>query len=72
MADKPMKPIATDYFLALRPEPDRPGGPTAPQRVRQLLKIALRSFGLKCISIGPALPAESIEEQESKPCGSGD
>ena len=44
------------YWLTFRPEPDRPDGPTAAQRIRILLKHAKRSLGLICIGIGPELP----------------
>ena len=50
--------VGTDFVLSLRPEPSRPDGPTVEQRMRQLLKIAKRSFGFSCIRIGPDIPAE--------------
>jgi hypothetical protein len=50
--------IQTDYILALRPEPSRPDGPTVEQRMRMLLKVALRSYGFRCLSIGPDIPVD--------------
>jgi hypothetical protein len=57
-ADAKLGKIHTDYFLALRPEPSRPDGPTVAQRLRSLLKVMKRSYGFRCISIAPDLPAE--------------
>lgn len=50
--------LETDYVIAFRPLPDQPGGPNAIQRLRSLLKAALQSYGLKCITIAPGLPSE--------------
>jgi hypothetical protein len=50
--------LESDWLVVFRPEPDRPDGPNAAQRMRQLLKYALRSQGLRCLRVAPGLPAE--------------
>ncbi|HEX8340011.1 MAG TPA: hypothetical protein VF624_03795 [Tepidisphaeraceae bacterium] len=42
-----------DFVIQLRPEP---GDVPVMIRVRRLLKVALRGYGLRCVSIGEAAP----------------
>lgn len=39
------------YTLTLEPEPSRPDGPSIEQRLRLLLKAALRSYGFRCTGV---------------------
>ncbi len=39
------------FTVTLEPLPDRPGGPSASQRMRQLLRHALRRQRLRCVDI---------------------
>ncbi len=39
------------FTITLEPLPSRPGGPSASQRMRQLLRIALRRQRLRCVDI---------------------
>jgi hypothetical protein len=41
---------APDYIVTLRPKPDATD-PDGTRRLRWLLKVALRRFGLRCISV---------------------
>lgn len=54
------KPTPPTYTLTLRPEPDGPDrlGREPVQRLRGLLKLALRRFGLRAISVRHDDPAE--------------
>ena len=49
------------YPLIFIPLADKPGGPTGPQRVRQLLKLALRRFDLKA----EWLPSDTLADTQS-------
>ena len=58
LQDKPADakpPTAPRYSLTLQALPDN-GGPPAIIRLRRFLKMALRSYGLKCTSVLPANP----------------
>jgi hypothetical protein len=47
--------MLTGFYLHLRPEPGHAAPPEV--RMRRLLKAALRSFGLRCVSVA-ACPVE--------------
>lgn len=54
------------YLLRIRPERDAsdPGGI---KRVRSLLKVMLRSFGLRCVEIAPTNATEVDDLESEKP-----
>jgi hypothetical protein len=47
-----------DVWLHLRPLPARPGEPPADQRLRALLKVALRRYRLRCEELRDAAPPD--------------
>lgn len=56
---------AADVVLVLRPVADPFAGPgrpprDVPYRLKVALKVLLRSFGLKCISISDVGPGEAV------------
>lgn len=52
------------FALVLRAVPD-PGGVPAIIRLRRFLKMSLRSYGLRCVSIRPALESDARGETKT-------
>ena len=48
------------YTLTLKPTPD-PSDPSGARRLRNMLKVALRRFGLRCVRVVPQ-PGDVAEE----------
>jgi hypothetical protein len=44
-------PDRDTYNLVIRPEPPKPGEPPVEIRLRQVLKLLLRGFGLRCLAV---------------------
>ena len=50
-----MKPAREAYVITVVPTGD---GPPVPQRLKRLLKVLLRGYGLRCTRIAPETPPE--------------
>ena len=59
-----MKPAREAYVITVVPTGD---GPPVPQRLKRLLKVLLRGYGLRCTRIAPETPPELPTSSRNNP-----
>ena len=52
------------FVMTLRPEPTKPGQPDPMYRLKGVLKVMLRRFGWRCLSVRPQ-PTDGVVEGDS-------
>ena len=51
------------FVMTIRPEPTKPGQPDPMYRLKGVLKVMLRRFGWRCLSVRP----KSLDERQGEP-----